>query len=54
MVGICLLESDQSGININGVHVQVFDKQPRRDRGRTERVLLMHLSVTLVSPLKDL
>ena len=36
-----------SGININGVNVQVFDNKPQREGGRTERVLLKDLPGTL-------
>ena len=36
-----------SGININGVNVQVFDNKPQREGGRTERVLLKDFPGTL-------
>ena len=37
-----------SGININSVNVQVFDKKPQREGGRTECCLLKDLPGTLL------
>ena len=36
-----------SGINVNGVNVQVYDEKPQRHRGRSERVVLKDLPATL-------